>query len=132
MAITELMFGLVLVNQRFIETYPRTPMLYDSGVLYRMEHGTEIWQDIPSLIMSRFGDCEDLACWRAAELRVEGIDALPYITWRKASDKSGTIYHALVRHPKGLIEDPSRALGMRGHPIVKRPVYIDLDPFDGV
>lgn len=126
-AITWLMFGLAEANREWLETYPGTPPLYKSPVLYRLEPKTEIWQDIPTTLARGFGDCEDLACWRIAELQQEGIAAMPYITWRKRRD-GGTVYHALVRHPDGLIEDPSRALGMHGHPITRSPVYIDVDP----
>ncbi len=54
------------------------PLLYRSGVHYETEKGTEIWPDIPSLlegVMGKgvypgpWGDCEDLACYRVAELR---------------------------------------------------------------
>lgn len=126
-AITWLMFGLIEVNREWLETYPGTPELYTSGVLYKLELSTENWQDIPTTLLRGFGDCEDLAMWRCAELQLEGINAMPYITWRQ-TPQGNTIYHALVRHPSGLIEDPSRALGMHGHPITRAPVYIDIDP----
>lgn len=125
-ALTWLMFGLCEVNREWLETYPGTPPLYKSAVLYKLEPNTEIWQDIPTTLARGFGDCEDLACWRIAELQAKGIAAMPYITWRERAS-GGTVYHALVRHPDGLIEDPSRALGMHGHPVVRRPVYIDVD-----
>lgn len=54
-----------------------------------------------------YGDCEDLAAARVAELRVKaGIKAVP---WLK---KKGKIWHVLVRYPDGTLEDPSRKLGM--------------------
>ena len=58
------------------------PSVYRSGLHYETEKGTEIWPDIPSLLMGTmgkgvypgpWGDCEDLACYRVAELR-----ELPY------------------------------------------------------
>jgi len=122
--IPALMFGLVQANRIFLEYYPGTPALYDSPVLYRMEQMTEQWQDIPTILRVGYGDCEDLACWRCAELRHGGIAAMPYITWREDSQNPGRmIYHALVKWPNGLIEDPSRALGMR-HPVTRKPVFI--------
>jgi hypothetical protein len=54
------------------------PTVYGSGLHYETEKGTEIWPDIPSLLMGTmgkgiypgpWGDCEDLACYRVAELR---------------------------------------------------------------
>lgn len=54
------------------------PSVYRSGLHYETEKGTEIWPDVPSLLMGTmgrgkypgaWGDCEDLACYRVAELR---------------------------------------------------------------
>lgn len=57
-------------------------------------------------------NCEDLCCWRAAELQAEGIAAHPVFVWRKIEDGSH-LYHIVVRYPDGRIEDPSRRLGMK-------------------
>lgn len=58
-------------------------------------------------------NCEDLACWRVAELRVRfGIGARPTYTSQVRPDGS-YLYHILVELPDGSIEDPSRNLGMR-------------------
>lgn len=121
LSLTSLMFGLALHNTIWLRYYPRTPKLYDTHVIYKEETNSEVWQDIPTTLKRGYGDCEDLACWRIAELRVSGVDAMPYVTWRE--DGARTIYHALVRLPNNRIEDPSRALGMR-HPIVRRPVIL--------
>lgn len=126
LAITGLMDGLVTANRIWLAAYRDTPALYDSPVLYQAEKQTEIWCDIPTILEKGFGDCEDLACWRIAELRNQGINAMPFITWRDNPGKiGGTIYHALVRWPDGRIEDPSRALGMR-HPVTRKPVFITV------
>lgn len=71
------------------------PSVYRSGLHYETEKGTEIWPDIPSLLMGTmgkgtypgpWGDCEDLACYRVAELR-----ELPYHFERVAPwDKTKT------------------------------------------
>ncbi len=84
--------------------------------------GGERFRDIGRIIDNRGGDCDNLACWRAAELRVAGINAKPYMTHRERSILSGggTVYHALVLWPPfGSIkyvtsEDPSLLLGMGG------------------
>lgn len=64
------------------------PLLYRSGVHYETEKGTEIWPDYPSLLSGTmgkgvypgvWGDCEDLACVRVAEMR-----ELPWHFERKA------------------------------------------------
>jgi hypothetical protein len=58
-------------------------------------------------------NCEDLACWRAAELNVRhGVAAAPTFVWRKRPN-GAYLYHIQTIHPDGRVEDPSRALGMR-------------------
>lgn len=99
-------------NVIFLREHPGTPRLYQSGVRYRIETTTEHWQDIPTIIERRSGDCEDLSCWRAAELRASGINAHPYLKWRQSDGRK--IYHAVVKLPDGRIEDPSLTLGMHG------------------
>lgn len=74
--------------------------------------GIEIFRDIPAIIAKKRIDCDNLACWRSAELRIAGIKATPMITWRETP--GGTTYHALVRWPDGTSEDPSILLGMGG------------------
>ena len=66
-----LLQALVAANEEYLRNHPEAPMLYDSGVRYMEEPpGQEDWQDIPTCLKMRAGDCEDLACWRVAELRV--------------------------------------------------------------
>ena len=101
------------------------PLLYRAGVHYEREPaGQEIWPDIPSILEQVRGvntvgkykglsaDCEDLACWRTAELReVDRIKAKPFAKWRHG--KTGEYrYHALTLLPDGRLEDPSLTLGM--------------------
>jgi hypothetical protein len=95
---------------------PELPDLYSSGVRYANEPiGQEDWQDVLTTISRGTGDCEDLACWRVAELRVRhGIDAKPYFSFRPVGPGK-TLYHIQVLHPDGRIEDPSKALGMGQH-----------------
>ncbi len=97
---------------------PMPPWLYQSGVVYKPEDGTEEWPDIPSIMEVGSGDCEDLATWRVAELRCrKQVKCRPFIRWRER--KNGyRLYHVLVaiRKPGGgfAIEDPSLRLGMKG------------------
>ncbi|MFM7009973.1 MAG: hypothetical protein ACKO0Z_11695 [Betaproteobacteria bacterium] len=122
-----MMHALAYCNSTFLLAYPGTPPLYRSGVLYKAETNTEFWQDIPSILKAKSGDCEDLACWRVAELNAIGVKARPYIKWRESGPMKG-VYHAVVRWPDGRIEDPSAALGMGGLPIVAAPVFVDPGP----
>lgn len=114
-----LLEGLTMANVAYLLARPDTPMLYQSGVRYLEEAaGVDEWQDIPDTLARRFGDCEDLACWRVAELRVRGNqpNATRRITVSDIPDRSGkvvTTFHITVLRQDGTFEDPSRTLGMR-------------------
>ncbi len=124
-AVRLLLFALTLTNIEYLRAHPETPLLYQSGVVYQEEPpGQEDWQDIPTTLALGYGDCEDLACWRAAELQVRsGIAAWPSFIWRRNPRSGGLLYHIQVSHPHAqvrvdgtrnwLTEDPSRRLGMR-------------------
>lgn len=83
------------------------------AIILAFLHGIEIFRDIPAVLNKKFCDCDNVTCYRAAELRLMGIKATPYITWRDRFGGS-TTYHALVRWPDGTSEDPSLLLGMGG------------------
>lgn len=104
--------AMVNCNREWIRRNPKTPSLYKSGCRYVREYETEEWLDIPTIILAGGGDCEDLACWRVAELRNQGIKCQPFIRWRKFGDFY--LYHVLVLYPNGRMEDPSKILGMNG------------------
>ena len=84
----------------------------DNGVLQR---APEFWQDIATIHQRGYGDCEDLACARIAELReVFRRRASPFVTYR-VDEEGNYRFHALlaVYGPSGWrLEDPSRKLGM--------------------
>ncbi|HUO51299.1 MAG TPA: hypothetical protein VMT93_02170 [Gemmatimonadaceae bacterium] len=112
-ALAHLLEALTLVNVAWLREQPDAPWLYESGVRYEEEPpGRDEWQDIPETIKRREGDCEDLACWRLAELRVRSLeDARPFVKCSVYGPR--TVYHVAVRRSDGRIEDPSRVLGMR-------------------
>lgn len=84
----------------------------DQTMLSKIING-EVFRDIPRIIQNGGGDCDNVASWRAAEIRHRlGIAAKPYITWRKRPD-GGTTYHVIVIWPDGSSEDPSLLLGMK-------------------
>jgi hypothetical protein len=91
------------------------------GTLSRLQQvfGGERFRDIGRIIENGGGDCDNLACWRAAELRQAGIKAKPFMTKRRRPD-GGVTYHALVLWPPfgdvayETTEDPSLLLGMGG------------------
>ena len=84
----------------------RFPELYRSGIVYRREPiGEEVWQNAAELLRHGAGDCEDLAAYRAAELRMEGEPATVSIKRTRRGS-----FHAVVRRADGRIEDPSKIL----------------------
>lgn len=101
--------GLTGTNFVLLSRAKRVPGIYMSGVRYQREpRGREVWQTFDQIIRAGVGDCEDLAAWRAAELRMAGIPA------RAVAVRTGPkMFHAVVRYPDGRIEDPSAKLGMR-------------------
>ncbi len=130
-----LLEGLTKVNEyhirrSLVQGVP-IPPLYVSGVIYKEEKpGHEDWPDVIRVLKNGWGDCEDLAAWRAAELRVFGIPADPVIKWQwiprdkmiqagypkhLVPGKGVWLVHCLVRYPDGTIEDPSKMLGMGGN-----------------
>lgn len=110
-----LLEALIKCNLIYLASHPLTPELYKSGVRYQREpRGKEEWQDIPTALKLLRGDCEDLAAWRVAELRYKGIFAKGHLKWYHSKSAIVTLYHVLVKHPDGTIEDPSKRLGMKG------------------
>lgn len=106
-----MLLELLAKDEAYLRENPQTPLLIDSGVRYEREPpGQELWLTIPWVRLMGHGDCEDLACWRAAELRVRGEDARPFHTLRYTP--KGRLYHIRVKRADGTIEDPSAALGM--------------------
>ena len=85
--------ALCQINEGHLEQFPY-PRLYQAGVRYQREVNTEEWLDIPSVIEAGWGDCEDLACWRVAELRRQGVTASPYVKFRRVDGVYH--FHALV------------------------------------
>ena len=112
-ALVHLLEALSGINQAWLVEHPSTPWLYHSGVRYVEEPGgVDQWRDIPETLARGIGDCEDLACWRLAELRARlGEAAIPFVKLTRAAPR--TLYHIAVTRANGTLEDPSRLLGMR-------------------
>ncbi len=101
--------GVVALN-RVIMGRTYIPPLYQSGVRYRAEEpGQENWRTADDVYTRGFGDCEDLATWRAAELQLRG--ELAGVDIKRSGFRR---FHARVRRASGRIEDPSKLLGMKG------------------
>jgi hypothetical protein len=101
--------ALLALAVRDLRARPQAP-LYTSGVRYAREPGMRDTWKLPSMTAADgYGDCEDLAAWRAAELRLAGVRAAPVFL---PIGRPGN-WHAVVRWPNGQLEDPSAVLGMR-------------------
>jgi hypothetical protein len=121
--------ALFQADRIWLQHHPETPDLYDSGVRYVEEpEGAEDWQDISTCLRMGIADCEDLACWLAAELDVRyGVPARPAFEKQVLAD-GRVLYHIIVRLPDGMplpdgrttfsiggksfMLDPSRQCGM--------------------
>lgn len=108
--IRPLLGALVELNIGYLERAPDTSLLYEAGVVYRAEAPRrERWLTIPEVLALGHGDCEDLAAYRCAELRVRGV-----VCWLAVRRQpSSSLYHITVEGPDGASEDPSALLGMR-------------------
>ena len=104
--------ALYQIDLDYLTRHPRTPHLYASGVYYRAEApGQERWRSVPWVLKRGHGDCEDLACWLAAQHTLRGSPARPVA--RRGRLRGGKrTYHIVVQRSDGRIEDPSRRLGM--------------------
>jgi len=103
------------LNTSFLRAHPRFPRIYQSGVVYGREpvETREEFATAPAVLRAGWGDCDDLAPWRSAELVARhGIAARPLVTVVRPG-----LWHVIVSiegvDGRRLIEDPSRRLGMK-------------------
>lgn len=96
-----------LENERLRAKIPR---LYSGHIRYEREPpGQERWQTAYETARRGFGDCEDLASYRLAELYFfDGEDGARI----KVLKISPVLRHVVVLRANGQIEDPSKLLGM--------------------
>lgn len=106
--------GLVLYD-RVLLRKKIVPPIYDAFMNGDIEFRSEPWAgkyeefaDALTCIRRGWGDCDDLAPWRVAELNEQGERAGLKIYWR------GRGFHVEVRRADGTVEDVARFLGMRG------------------
>lgn len=107
--------GLVRANRRLLAAR-LVPPLYSTPVLYRPEPDADMeeeYADALTCYRRGWGDCDDLAAWRVAELQNEGVDA--ELLFRAYPVRAGErrLVHCLVRLPERwpgapTEEDPSR------------------------
>lgn len=123
-----LLGALTLIDRQARVLVPSTRSVYKSGVRYQQEGESrvmvpcsagmcvevrpcECWQDTPTLHCAQEGDCEDLACDRAAELQLQGLDCVAWPLIPPPKD-GRRIIHIVVGYQGRIYEDPSARLGM--------------------
>lgn len=109
--------GLTALDEQLLRDHPELPALADSGVVYD-KSPTSKWRTVVDILNGDKGpklkaDCEALAPWRAAELRVSGEDPAAHVLVYPSGTSK---FHAIVMRGDGTLEDPSLALGMKGPP----------------
>lgn len=108
--------AMVYVNRLTLRALPNFPKLYNSGVRYQEEPpDTESIVDMCTVLQRGHGDCAHLACWRVAEcIERENDHATLKIDWVVDHRPGSTdrLFHIVVRHQDGTVEDVSKALGM--------------------
>lgn len=99
------------LNVQWLKAHPEAPALYASGVRYGREppEVREEFRTIPATLAQGWGDCDDLAPWRAAELFVRGghRDVRPLVRQIRPG-----LWHVVVGRGGRQIEDPCKRLGM--------------------
>lgn len=99
---------LAFANRLWLARNPNTAPLYSSGVRFRPEpfegSGVELYQTIPEVIAQGYGDCDDLAGWRCAELLNSGVRAECDLL-----SLGPRTHHAIVRYG-GRVEDPAQVI----------------------
>lgn len=121
----------VRVNVAWMIANKDAPLLYSSGVRYARDPETfvdgkkieELWLDAPSILKRGSDDCEGLACFLAAELRVRAPNSvrphrMPAACVRLKRTRHAGLLHALVWDPLSrTVFDPSKKLGMGKHEV---------------
>lgn len=105
--------NVALLRQHAAAGRPVPPILR-SGVHWQPDEfrgkPAETWDNLDIVRARGYGDCEDLASWAAAELRV--TKKIPARAIVRPSTTPGVAWHCVVELPGGQILDPSVKLGM--------------------
>lgn len=107
-ALRAMIDAVVDVNCVYLKIHD-VPPLYRSGVRPSENVASERLNTIPALLRARFGDVDDIAAWRVAELRKSGEDAQIRIFF-SYSPTGKRLVHVNVRRSDGTLEDPSAIL----------------------
>lgn len=108
----------VRANMVWLTLNPRAPLVYASQVVYEREGSPEVWLDIPAILNQGHDDCEGLAAWLAAEMRLRAPNSEtkrkhPLAVVSLVKTKRAGLWHAVVKDmDTQKIYDPSKRLGM--------------------
>jgi len=95
---------------------PSIPPLYASGANWELrpkDPSDTRWRYANEVATEGWGDCQALAGYRAAELRVKGGDPAAHVRVYPTGENK---FHAVVARGNGWVEDPSVVLGMMPFP----------------
>lgn len=124
--------ALAQANYEFLRQNPNTPALYDWAPRYIIKSrpfSLDSWQDIPTTMERKTGDCKDFAAWRVAELYLKRNAKVGFhIKTQVVPDPVRgdlVVYHIQVEgyddRSRFVREDPSKLLGM---PTVVTPAQL--------
>ena len=129
-----LLEALVRTNMAWLKAHPDVrfgvaPVAYEEEPQGPQLPGQECWQDVPTCLTprrdgTRAAGNRDLACWKVAELRLQGVAAKVGLVW------SGRSFRCVVLMPDGSETDPSKGRGMREVQPWERISFV-LDLFKG-
>ena len=133
-AVGVLLEALIRTDVAWLRAHPevrfgQVPIAYEDEPQGEQLPGQECWQDVPTCLTARRDGTRaagnrDLACWRVAELRLQGITAKVGTVWR------GRSFRCVVLMPDGSEIDPSRGRGFREIKPWQRVSFV-LDLFKG-
>lgn len=120
----------VAQQNRLIMRREHIPPIYAAGIPYEIEPWAAEYQSLSTCreaLDRRWMECKSAACWLLAEYQEkQPSEALArrfslYVDWKERSadpvnrglvprDGVVRVYHVRVRHPDGMLEDPTRRL----------------------
>jgi len=91
----------VQANMKFLREHPEAPRFFESGVRYQLDDSdTNEWLTIPQILERGWGDCDQLAPWFAAELRLQGYSGVKVrLVKPSARPEDERVRHAVVYCP---------------------------------
>lgn len=117
-AVSDLLRASVKINERYLQSHPKTPSPFEAGIRYLHAHANsaqETFRSIPEILRSGGSDCDGLVPYVVAWRRVRGNDpkADIFLQWKRGIEPGTLRYHVLEKRGfDGAIADPCRFFGM--------------------